>query len=234
VDADDTLWENSIYYQRAGERFQEYMAQLGCAPQEALLALRRAELDAVPTHGYGPQGYCQALEEACRQLLERRGLAASASQTAAARAIGNAILDVPIELLPGVRATLEALRPDTWLCLVTKGDHAAQRRKIERSGLAPLFDAVYVEPEKNAALYRRIVREHALDPAHTQMVGNSPRSDVNEAVRAGLVAIHVPHPATWVAEVEPIEAPDRVVTLATFADLVTLRRSIEGKIGALP
>jgi len=36
VDADDTLWEGSIYYQQCAERFRDYMVAFGCDPDEAL------------------------------------------------------------------------------------------------------------------------------------------------------------------------------------------------------
>ena len=222
VDADDTLWENSIYYLECAQRFQEYMAALGCDLDAALRALRAAELEAVPAHGYGPQGFVSALGMACCRLLADAGQPATHKLIADARIIGDAVLDIPIVLLPGVATTLVALRPSTWLILVTKGERAVQGRKLERSGLAGLFDAVYIEHEKHAALYRRIVDEQALDSARTWMAGNSPRSDINEAVRAGLPAIFIPHSATWVGELAEIESPDQVVTLHSFAELLTL------------
>jgi putative hydrolase of the HAD superfamily len=37
------------------------------------------------------------------------------------------------------------------------------------------------------------------------MIGNSPRSDINPALAAGLNAIFIPHAQTWVLEHEEIE-----------------------------
>ena len=54
------------------------------------------------------------------------------------------------------------------------------------------------------------------------MVGNSPRSDVNPALEAGIGAIYVPHPNTWTMEHQEILDPERVVTLARFAELAAL------------
>jgi putative hydrolase of the HAD superfamily len=53
------------------------------------------------------------------------------------------------------------------------------------------------------------------------MVGNSPRSDINPALAAGLKAVYIPHPHTWHLEHEEIEhaGSERVLTLSTFAEL---------------
>ena len=51
------------------------------------------------------------------------------------------------------------------------------------------------------------------------MIGNSPRSDVNPAVSAGLNAVFIPHPYTWVLEHEEPASDPRVLLLEKFADL---------------
>jgi putative hydrolase of the HAD superfamily len=123
-------------------------------------------------------------------------------------------------LIAGVERTLRVLYPSTRLVLVTKGDPAIQQHKIDTSGLVDYLDASYIVGEKNADTYRRIVAELDLDPTETWMVGNSPRSDINPAIEAGLGAILVPHDHTWTAEQEPLAAPELVVTLASFGDLL--------------
>jgi putative hydrolase of the HAD superfamily len=55
------------------------------------------------------------------------------------------------------------------------------------------------------------------------MIGNSPRSDVNPALAAGLNAVFIPHDFTWVLEHEVVNAPpeaERLLELARFADLL--------------
>jgi len=125
-------------------------------------------------------------------------------------------------LLDGVRETLLALRPTSYLVLVTKGDEQAQVEKLARSGLGPLFDRKYVVPEKDANVYREIARELGLNPRCTWMVGNSPKSDINPAIEAGLDAIYVPHAHTWTNEHATLAQPERVTVLGSFADLVPL------------
>jgi putative hydrolase of the HAD superfamily len=52
------------------------------------------------------------------------------------------------------------------------------------------------------------------------MVGNSPRSDINPALQAGLNAVFVPHPATWILEHEELESgTGKLILISSFRDL---------------
>lgn len=221
IDADDTLWENNVYYLRCQARFQEYMASLGCDREAAAAMLDRVERETIPTMGYGPDGYIAALGVACERLLsDGHGTSVPPEVIEGARVLGELVRNMPMVVIPDVEATLAALRQSSELVLVTKGDSVVQRAKLDRSGLARYFDAVYVVAEKDAAVYRRIAAERGLHPRHTWMVGNSPKSDINPAIEAGIGAILVPHDHTWTAEVQEIERPDLVLTLERFADLL--------------
>jgi putative hydrolase of the HAD superfamily len=104
--------------------------------------------------------------------------------------------------------------------LLTKGHEEEQRLKIERSGLEALFTATAVVHEKAEETYQAIVHEKQLDPTSTWMIGNSPRSDINPALQAGLNAVFIPHEHTWRLEKEEvIPAGGRLLMLQRFADL---------------
>ena len=77
--------------------------------------------------------------------------------------------------------------------------------------------------EKGIATYRHVISEMGVDPQHTWIVGNSPRSDINPALAAGLNAVYIPHPHTWRLEHEEVESVGgrRLLTLSRFADLRT-------------
>jgi putative hydrolase of the HAD superfamily len=220
IDADDTLWENNIFYLRCSERFQGLMEQFGYDRDSALEMLNACEQETIPTMGYGPDGYVAALGMACERLLGQTGQDVPAELVTQACALGGPVLSPPMVLIAGVEDALVALRPTSQLVLVTKGHQEAQHDKIERSGLAPLFDAFYIVAEKDAATYRRIASELHLNPREVWMVGNSPKSDINPAIEAGLGAILVPHNHTWTAEIQALTRPDLVVTLRRLADLV--------------
>ncbi len=106
--------------------------------------------------------------------------------------------------------------------MVTKGDDAEQRAKLVRSGLGQYFAAVEVLPEKHDEAYRELARHHECDHFRTWMIGNSPKSDINPALAAGLHAVFIPHGATWVLEHEAVNSPpagQRLLELASFAEL---------------
>ncbi|MFH1084966.1 MAG: HAD family hydrolase [Chloroflexota bacterium] len=219
-DADDTLWESNIYFIEASARFGVLLGACGIDPQAADRAAQETQLELIPTLGYGPASYLAGLELAVERLLRAQGQGLTPELAARVRACGAVVADPPMRLAPGAVNALRALRPTSRLILVTKGDSAFQRAKLARSGLAPLFDDCLVLPEKDEAAYRQLVRDLALDPATTWMIGNSPKSDINPALAAGLGAIYIPHPHTWSAELVPLERPDITVILDALADLV--------------
>jgi putative hydrolase of the HAD superfamily len=130
------------------------------------------------------------------------------------------MLHPPIVLFPQVGKTLAVLQAKNRLILVTKGDRLLQERKLELSGLGAFFERVYVLVEKDASRYRELVQNEGLDPTLTWMIGNSPKSDINPAIEAGLHAIYIPYDHTWSAECVDVVRSSRVVTLQRFADLV--------------
>jgi len=103
---------------------------------------------------------------------------------------------------------------------MTKGSPEDQRHKLEQSGLGRYFRHAAVVPEKDPAAYRGLVRRLSLDPPRTWMVGNSPRSDVNAALAAGLNAVYIPHAGTWHFEMQPLaDGPGRLLRLERFVEL---------------
>jgi putative hydrolase of the HAD superfamily len=214
TDADDTLWENNIYFEQAIHDFIAFLGHSQLSPQEV-----RAVLDEVERGmGYGSAAFTRSLVETYRRLAEKELQAEDVQEV---YRFGAYIRSQPLQLLAGVRETLEYLRDRHDLILLTKGDAEEQKLKIERSGIAGLFRQAVIVQEKNLATYHRVVDQLQVDPTRTWMVGNSPRSDINPALAAGLSAVYIPHPDTWHFEHEEIQnaEPGRVLTLSTFADL---------------
>ena len=99
----------------------------------------------------------------------------------------------------------------------SRGDEAIG---IDRSGLAGHFTHTAIVKEKDPEAYACLVRERNLKTERTWMVGNSPKSDINPALAAGLNAVYVPHPRTWGLEKEEIQAANgRLLILESFSDL---------------
>ena len=130
------------------------------------------------------------------------------------------ILECPMEVIEGVEATLQYLAGRHDLTLFTKGNPEEQKLKVDRSGLGRYFNHTAIVKEKDARSYGALIRERALDPAHTWMIGNSPKSDVNPALEAGIHAVFVPHERTWTLErAELRSGPGRLLKIARFEEL---------------
>ena len=220
-DADDTLWDSNIHFLEAFDSFAVAVsdAGLGLSRGEVQAAVRRAELTLIKTHGYGRRPYILALHQAAAELAPagHEGLREEIER------IGVHLLERDCALLPDVEPTLNELSLRHRLLMFTKGQREEQLEKLARSGLAPLFDRVETPREKDVDAYRRLMRDADLDPSLTFMIGNSPRSDINPAVAAGLRAVFIPHPHTWDLEHEEIEvAEGRVLEVSTFRRLIEL------------
>ena len=125
-----------------------------------------------------------------------------------------------MEVIDGVAETLEYLAGRHDLTLFTKGHSDEQRLKMDRSGLGRFFQHTAIVKEKDPAAYRRLIAERGMPPATTWMIGNSPKSDVNPALEAGLNAIFVPHAHTWVLEKQDIvPGAGQLLIVEKFGDL---------------
>jgi len=125
--------------------------------------------------------------------------------------------------MEGVAETLPFLAEKHELTMCTKGDVTEQNRKIDLSGLRPLFAHCAVVKEKSRATYEELAQVRGFDVNRTWMIGNSPRSDINPSLEAGLRAVFVPHDRTWTLEREEIRDPHgRLVVVRKFSDLAEL------------
>ena len=217
VDADDTLWENNIYFERAFEDFCDFLAHSALSPDEVRAVLDEIEIVNNKTHGYGTVNFTRNLTECYHKLVEREVREQDLSRIIS---FTEQIVKHPIEIIAGVAETLEYLAERHSLTLFTKGDPEEQKLKLDRSGLAIYFGHTAIVKEKDTRSYAALIRERALDPAQTWMIGNSPKSDVNPALEAGIHAVFVPHERTWTLErAELREGPGRLLKIARFEEL---------------
>ena len=227
VDADDTLWENYRFFAAVIDAWARWMADRGVAAGRAVAALEACEERNIPRTGYGAAPFVASLGDAWAELLpddDRRGRAAGGTDFREfARWAEETIRGHPIELLPGVEVALAEMAPRARLVLFTKGREDEQLGKLRRSGLERHFAAASVVREKHAAAFLAECARHGADPAASWMVGNSARSDVNPARRAGLRTVHVAHPSPWHRDEEPLAGAGIPTLVArTFADVPRL------------
>ncbi|HVM60479.1 MAG TPA: HAD family hydrolase [Verrucomicrobiae bacterium] len=212
IDADDTLWENNIYFERVTEEYVAALARKGRKAEHVQQLLWETEQRNVKITGYGSQAFCESLREVARQL-------GADDLDSWIREKETWILRHPIELMPGVRETLPRLHAVNRLILLTKGREEEQLGKLDRSGLAPLFHATEVVFEKSVGTYRGLLAKHGLSAERTWMIGNSPRSDINPARAAGLGTVFIPYHTTWQHELEEIAPDGSTLVLENFGQL---------------
>lgn len=217
-DADDTLWENNIYFEQAFDDFCAYLNHSSLSPDEIRSVLDEIEVVNNKIYGYGALNFARNLGQCLEKLAER---AIDEHDIATVKEMGHRILEQQVVLMPGVAETLPLLAERHELTMFTKGHPEEQNRKIDLSGLRPLFEHCEVVREKNREAYLRLAEVRGFDHRHTWMIGNSPKSDINPALAAGLRAVYVPHERTWTLEREEIRDPEgRLMVVSGFGDLV--------------
>lgn len=219
IDADDTLWENNIYFERAFADFCDFLDHSRLNAAQVRATLDEIELANARVHGYGSLNFGRNLRQ-CYQHLAERDVCEEDLNTVTRFA--ERILESPMEVIDGVAVTLEYLAQRHDLILFTKGHPDEQKLKLDRSGLGRWFGHAAIVKEKDASSYQKLVGERGLDPADTWMIGNSPKSDINPALESGLNAVLVPHPHTWRLEHQEVGAPApgrQLVTVEKFAEL---------------
>lgn len=217
IDADDTLWHNNIYFERTTDAFIDYLEHSSMQRDEIRQVIMEIERANLKTRGYGAESYARNLVDAYQRLSERQ---IDQRQLDDVFNFGMQILDADIELLHGVSETLEDLSQRHELMLFTKGNLDEQRRKIERSGIGHHFHHIGIVPEKDVRAYIDAVASVGAITDRTWMVGNSPRSDINPALEAGMGAVYIPYERTWELEIEAIDARrDRLLLLERFSQL---------------
>jgi putative hydrolase of the HAD superfamily len=219
IDADDTLWQNNIYFERAIAAFIGFLDHREYSPTQVRQTLNQVERETILSHGYGLTSFTRSLVD-CFERLSPAPVTEEKRERI--RGFARTIAEQEIELLPGVADTLAEISTRHQLILMTKGNRAEQADKLARSGLASYFAAVEIPAEKDPQAYRDVVARHAIKPHTAWMIGNSPKSDINPALAAGLHAVFLFHPDTWILEHAAVDKPpegQHLIELDAFAKL---------------
>jgi putative hydrolase of the HAD superfamily len=222
IDADDTLWENNIYFERAIAAFIGYLDHTEYSPAAVRSTLNAQERATILAHGYGLTSFTRSLVATYERLSPGPVTEHNINRV---RSFARSIAEQEIELLPGVAETLAGLATRHHLILMTKGNQAEQADKLSRSGLAQHFSAVEIVAEKDPDTYREVIHRQELTPHSSWMIGNSIKSDINPALAAGLHAVFLFHKDTWVLEHAALDtAPDgqHLLELDSFAGLCAI------------
>src|SRR5271157_2059942 len=217
IDADDTLWENNVFFEKLIEDFISMVEPSGYSRAYIRHILNETERKNIRQYGYGVRSFGRSLEETYLKLADQMVRRETLAQ------IHGRLVELertPPQILDGVPETLAYLTERHRLILFTKGEAAEQAAKVERSGLQAFFEAIEIVMEKDAATYSALVNKHKVVKSHGWMVGNSPRSDINPAMQVGLNAVYIPHQNTWDLEQETvISGSGKLMILPRFREL---------------
>jgi len=195
-DADDTLWVNEPYFQDTERKFCEMLEDF--LPHHTVSQeLFKTEMKNLSLYGYGVKGFILCMIETICRVTENTADIKIIEKTIA---LGQELLQKPIELLEGVEQVLAQLNGGYRLVMATKGDLLDQERKLLKSGLEKYFHHIEIMSDKNVPDYLKLLKRLDCKPEHFLMVGNSLKSDVLPILEIGAYAVHVPYHTTWMHE----------------------------------
>jgi putative hydrolase of the HAD superfamily len=199
LDLDDTLLDYS-----SGVDAHWEAAVVACAPTgvdrtrllSALGETRRWFWEDPERHRRERVNMLAAWQHIVEFALQRLGVEADGLAPAIARDFAARRRDA-MRLFPDTVESLEAFRRrGVPLALVTNGDAAQQRDKIERHGLARFFDVILIEGEfglgkPEASVYRHVLGALGAPPDDAWMAGDHLEFDVDAPQRLGLYGVWI-------------------------------------------
>ena len=192
-DADDTLWENEIYYQKTQAVLQDLLKDY-CSPELVNKTLLETEIKNVPFYGYGIKSFGLSMIETALTLSERK---IDGEKIQSILESINEMINTPVELLPNVLKVMKSLSKNFHLMVITKGDLLDQERKFRNSRLSSFVSSFEVVNVKETNTYQKILDRLQIPINEFMMVGNSLRSDVLPVAALGGFGVLINHHLTW-------------------------------------
>ncbi len=222
-DADDTLWENNIYFIRATENYLQLFDSQPEIKKRVAKRFNEIEKQVVTDLGCGSDSYNILLRKLHDEFQDKLTDRTGKNSVEEILEKFNLHREMPPPLFRGVSETLDEFAKRYELYALTKGKQDEQSDKFLRSGLRGFFREIHIVPEKNDKVYKKLIEEHAWVPKETCMIGNSPKSDINPALRCGMWAILIPYRHTWRLDLEePMSGHPGYRTVASFPELLNL------------
>lgn len=235
IDADDTLWDCQSYFVQVEEEYCRLLSDFADADTVSY-ELFKTETANMAELGYGCKAFTLSLVENAVRISDGR---ISANRLLQIQDLGRSLLRLAATPLPEVRETLELLRhsllspsvpascsllpaPCPLFIVFTKGEIDDQLHKLERSGLAPLFDDVVVVADKTKEEYLRLCERYNVDISNILSVGNSFKSDVEPVLQLGGYAVHIPFKHLWAHEHTEEYSHPHLWTISHFGELTNV------------
>ena len=222
-DADDTLWDNEIYFRESERQFCKLINSHNpnLTEKEIMPILFDNEVGNLSIYGFGVKSFVLSAIEAAGKLLNNDvpySIVSSIVQ------IGREQLMKPVTLLADVEDTLKQLKESGKYRLVvaTKGDLLDQESKIKRSGLEQYFERTIIMSDKREEDYRKMIKSLNCKPEKLVMVGNSFKSDILPVVNLGGRGIYIPYHTTWAHEVVETIEHERITEITRLKEILEL------------
>lgn len=215
LDADDTLWENDVFYRRAEAEFVELMKPY-VRKEDAMKILSYHQELNIKIFGYGSKTYLLGMLDAATQIVPEEFSPAMYKEI---KQIIVRLEQHPFEFLEGAEETVRALADKYTLVIATKGELSEQMRKWRISKLQDCVSAIEVMEKKSVDDYRNLAAKMGIAPENFFMVGNAVRSDIFPVVSMGGWAVHVPYKITWAHEVMDMPKSDRIFEISHISQL---------------
>jgi putative hydrolase of the HAD superfamily len=202
-DLDDTLIHCNKYFDAVLDQFADLLSVWFAAYRltEETAKKKQLEIDiaGVNVHGFTNDHFPVSLVKTYHYFSDLYGRTSSRHEEEELLALGKSVYNLQVEPYPGMVETLDRLQADGHhLYLYTGGVTAHQHKKIKSVKLETYFgDRIFVRQHKTAEALEEIVRELGLNRSESWMIGNSIRTDVMPALKAGLNVIYIPAIQEW-------------------------------------
>ncbi len=228
-DYDDLLAPNEFTYSLAQLEFARWILDEFemKAPDIPTLMNLHVNIDKkfVETMGFSRERFPTSFKETYRTICNSRDIKPSEEGLNYAYQFGMLAFDESLwkekGLVKGAKETIEFLvEQKDELLLLTKGDLRVQERKIEITGVKKWFgENIYIVSKKDEKILLNCVGER--NKERVWHIGNSIRSDVEPALKAGIRMIYIPC-ETWAYEMEHKGVPENK-NLLTFSKILEIK-----------
>ena len=231
-DLDDTLIYCNKHFMFALDQFcsmmhcwfSEHRIDSACIKQKQL----QLDTNKVSQFGFSSAHFPESLVETYDYFCERCNRTAYTQERRAVYRLGMNVYEHNVEPYPAMNEVLDALREAGHvLYLYTGGEAIIQQRKINALKLSTYFEnRIFIRQHKNAEALEQILHSSAFDRNVTWMIGNSIRTDIMPAVRAGIHSIYIKHPNEWSFNVTDLEINTdvRMHTITCLDEIIDLFR----------
>lgn len=204
-DGDDTLWKTQPLYRAVEDEFCRRLEMIGFEGKTIRSLFASINRRLLRTMGMSRERFPQAMVETYLTLCQDARMKPNAKVSADLTILAQEVFTGTPELIEHAHQVLSTLSKDFSLIFYSGGDREVQQTRLDRSSLAHHFeDRTYIVLDKSDGALKQILEEQGLRPKETWMIGNSPRFDINPALRLGLNCIWMPT-VSWEEDIEEFE-----------------------------